>query len=152
MVSLEAGTWHESHVVWHFPPSACVHVTYGTWKMESKCEESERKFPLVGSNKKKKNNSVEERKGKEKKGKKKRKEKKKGNEKNKGKEKKKQRNEERKEMRGKKKREKICVEEKGETKEKGFDSPCSDSQKSLVQELKLVYLTRATSGCHKQKR
>ena len=28
-------------MVWHLPPSACVHVTHGTWKMESKCEESE---------------------------------------------------------------------------------------------------------------
>ena len=48
MASLEEGTWHENHVVWHFPLSACVHVTNGTWKMESKCEESERKFPLLG--------------------------------------------------------------------------------------------------------
>ena len=28
-------------MVLNFPLSACVHVTYGTWKMESKCEESE---------------------------------------------------------------------------------------------------------------
>ena len=41
MASLEEVTWHESHVVWHFPPGACVHVTYGTWRMKSKCEESE---------------------------------------------------------------------------------------------------------------
>ena len=34
MVSLEEGIWHESHVVWQFPPSACVHVTHGTWNMD----------------------------------------------------------------------------------------------------------------------
>ena len=61
---LRGGTWRESHVVWNLPPSACVHVTHGTWKMESKCEESERKFPLVGSNKKK---TILWKKGKEKK-------------------------------------------------------------------------------------
>ena len=93
MASLEEGTWHESHVVWHFPPSACVHVTYGTWRMKSKCEESERKFPLCGIKPRKrlwekKNNLVEERKGKE--GEKEKKEKKrKEMRKNKGKEKKK---------------------------------------------------------------
>ena len=70
MESLEEGTWHESHVVWHLPPSACVHVTHGTWRMKSKCEESERKFPLCGIKPRKrlwekKNNSMEERKGKE---------------------------------------------------------------------------------------
>ena len=70
MESLEEGTWHESHVVSHLPPSACVHVTHGTWRMNSKCEESERKFPLCGIKPRKrlwekKNNSVEERKGKE---------------------------------------------------------------------------------------
>ena len=43
MTSLEEGIWHESHVVWHLPPSVCVHVTHGTWKIESKFEESERK-------------------------------------------------------------------------------------------------------------
>ena len=48
MASLEERTWHESHVVWNFLLSACVHVTHGTWKIESKCEESERKFPLFG--------------------------------------------------------------------------------------------------------
>ena len=69
-------------MVWHLPPSACVHVTHGTWKIESKCEESERKFPLVGSNKKKtiqwkegkENKRKEKKKGKEKKEKKGRKE------------------------------------------------------------------------------
>ena len=39
-------------MVWHLPPIACVHVTHDTWKMESKCEKSEKKFPLVGSKKK----------------------------------------------------------------------------------------------------
>ena len=88
-------------MVWHFPPSACVHMTHDTWKMESKCEESERKFAFffffLGSNQGidygKRKNSMEG--GKEKK----RKEKKK----KKGKEKKK-RKEERKERRGKQKR------------------------------------------------
>ena len=70
MESLEEGTWHESHVVWHLPPSACVHVTHGTWRMKSKCEQSERKFPLCGIKPRKrlwekKNNLMEERKGKE---------------------------------------------------------------------------------------
>ena len=63
-------TWHESHVVWHLLPSACVYVTHGTWRMKSKCEESERKFPLFGIKprkrlREKRNNSVGERKGKE---------------------------------------------------------------------------------------
>ena len=53
MESLEESTWHESHVVWHLPPSACVHITHGTWRMKSKYEESERKFPLVRVKKKK---------------------------------------------------------------------------------------------------
>ena len=44
MASLEECKWHESHVVWHFPPSACVHVTHGIWSMD---HESERKFPLT---------------------------------------------------------------------------------------------------------
>ena len=70
MESLEEGTWYESHVVWHFPPSACVHVTHGTWRIKSKCEESEMKFPLCGIKPRKRiweknNNAVEERKGKE---------------------------------------------------------------------------------------
>ena len=70
MVSLEEGTWHESHVVWYFLPSACVHVTHDTWRMKSKWEKSERKFTLCGIEPRKrlwekKNNSVEERKGKE---------------------------------------------------------------------------------------
>ena len=38
-----------------------------------------------------------------------------------------------------------CVEEKGERKEKGSNSLCSDGRKFLVRELKLVYSTRATS-------
>ena len=37
-------TWHESHVVWHLPPSTCVHVTHGTWNMD---HESEMKFHLA---------------------------------------------------------------------------------------------------------
>ena len=66
MISLEEGTWHKCHVV-HFPPSACVHVTHGIWRMKSKCEESERKFILCGMKPRKrlwekKYNSVEERK------------------------------------------------------------------------------------------
>ena len=44
MTSLEELTWHESQLVWHLPPSACVHVTHGTWNMD---HESERKFPLT---------------------------------------------------------------------------------------------------------
>ena len=67
MTSLEEGTCHESHVVWHLPPSACVHVTHGTWKMKSKCEESESKFPLFGSNQGEKKEFGGGRKGKEKK-------------------------------------------------------------------------------------
>ena len=96
MASLEEGTWHESHVVWLLPPSAYVHVTHDTWKMESKCEESGRKFPLFRI--KRRNRLWEKkefhggRKGKEKK-----------REKKKGKEKKK-RKEEMKEMRGKQNR------------------------------------------------
>ena len=70
MASLEKGIWHKSHAVWHLQPSACVYVTYDTWRMKSKCEESKRKFPLCGIKPRKrlwekKNNSVEERKGKE---------------------------------------------------------------------------------------
>ena len=74
MASLEECTWNESHVVWYLPPSACVHVTHGTWKMESKCEESEKKFPLFGSNQGEKKEFSGGRKGKEKKEEKKRKE------------------------------------------------------------------------------
>ena len=37
----------------------------------------------------------------------------------------------------------LCVEEKGERKENGSDSQCSDGRKSLVRELKLVYWMRA---------
>ena len=40
MEIFEEDTWHKSHVMWHLPPSACVHVTHGTWKMESQCKES----------------------------------------------------------------------------------------------------------------
>ena len=92
MTSLEECTWHESHVVWHFPPSACVHVTHGTWNMDHGSERNMkvRNFPLTWI---KPRNSLGEkkefsggRKGKEKKGerKKKGKEKKKRNEKKKG--------------------------------------------------------------------
>ena len=44
--------------------------------------------------------------------------------------------------------------EKGGKKEeeKGSDSQCSDGRKSLVRELKLIYLTRATGRCQKPKR
>ena len=41
---------------------------------------------------------------------------------------------------------------KGEIKEKGFDSRCSDGQKSIDRELKLVYSPRATSSCQKHKK
>ena len=67
-------TWHESHVVWHLPPSTCVHVTHGTWNMD---HESERKFHLAwikprnslgekkefGGGKEKKRNEKKKRKG-----------------------------------------------------------------------------------------
>ena len=43
----------------------------------------------------------------------------------------------------------VSGKEKG--KKKGFDR-CSDGQKSLVRELKLVYSTRATGKYQKQKR
>ena len=43
----------------------------------------------------------------------------------------------------------VCGGEKKKKKEKGFDSQCSDGQKLLVRELKLVYSTRATSRCQK---
>ena len=43
------------------------------------------------------------------------------------------------------------MEEKGEIKENGSNSRCSDSWKSITQELKLIYLTRAMSRCQKQK-
>ena len=59
-------------MVWHLPPSTCVHLTHDTWKMESKCEESEMKFPLFGiktrNNLGEKKEFCEGRKGKEKKG------------------------------------------------------------------------------------
>ena len=106
-------------MVWYFPPSAHVHVTHGTWKMESKCEKSERKFPIVGSNKKK---TIRWKEGQEKK----RKEKKKRNEK-KEKKGRKERKERKKNM-----RKNSCVEEKGERKEKGFDFRYSDGWKLLV--------------------
>ena len=104
MASLEECTWHESHVVWHFPPSACVHVTHGTWNMD---HESERKFPLTWI---KPRNSLREKKefggGKEKKTK----EKKKRNERRKRKERrKKKRNERKTKEMGKKK---TCVGKK----------------------------------------
>ena len=38
---------------------------------------------------------------------------------------------------------------KKERKEKSFDSRCSDGQKSIGRELKLVYSSRATSRCQK---
>ena len=40
----------------------------------------------------------------------------------------------------------------GGGEEKGSDSQCSDSWKSIVRELKLVYSTRDTSRCQKPKR
>ena len=43
-------------------------------------------------------------------------------------------------------------EEKGERKENGSDSQCSDGRKLIGQELKLTYSTRAMSRCQKQKR
>ena len=43
----------------------------------------------------------------------------------------------------------MCVEEKGERKEKGFDFQYSDGRMSIGRELKLVYLTRATTRCQK---
>ena len=46
MTSLEECTWHESHVVWHLLPSACVHVTHDTWNMD---HESERNRKVRGS-------------------------------------------------------------------------------------------------------
>ena len=39
MASLENGTWYENHVGWHFPPSACVHVTHCTWHMTNESYE-----------------------------------------------------------------------------------------------------------------
>ena len=107
MASLEEGTWQESHLVWHLPPSACVHVTHGTWKMVSKCQESERKCPLFGI--KPRNSLLEKRefgggrKGKEKKGEKK-KEGRKGKEMRKRKERENKKKGRRKERRGKQKR------------------------------------------------
>ena len=115
-------------MVWHLPPAACVHVTHATWKIESKYEESERMFPLVVSNKKR---TIQWKKGKEKKRKEKKK-RKKGEE-------------------NKRDEENLCVKEKGERKEKGSDSQYSDGRKSIGQELKLVYSTRATSRCQKTK-
>ena len=44
----------------------------------------------------------------------------------------------------------VGKKEKGQRKEKGSDSQCSDGWKSIGQELKLVYSTRATSRCQKQ--
>ena len=70
MTSLDEGTWHESHV----PPSACVHVTHGTWKIKSKCEESEKVSSFWDQTKERRKNSVEG--GKETKRKKKNKERK----------------------------------------------------------------------------
>ena len=34
MAPYEECTRHESHVVWHLLPSAYVHVTHDTWKMD----------------------------------------------------------------------------------------------------------------------
>ena len=79
-------------MVWHFPPSACVHVTDGTWNMD---HESERKFPLTWI--KSRNNLGEKKefgRGKEKKRKEKKKERKREKE-NKG-EKRKERKKEKK--------------------------------------------------------
>ena len=39
--------------------------------------------------------------------------------------------------------------ERKKKKEKGSDSRCPNGRKSLVRELKLVYLTRAMSRCQK---
>ena len=46
MAPYEEYTWHESHVVWNLPPSPCIHVTHGTWKMN---HESERNKKVRGS-------------------------------------------------------------------------------------------------------
>ena len=53
MTSLEEFTWHENHVVWHLPPSACVHVTHGTWNMDHESERNRKvreSFLSLGSN------------------------------------------------------------------------------------------------------
>ena len=86
-------------------------------------------------------NSMER--GKEKKRKEKKKERRKRKEMRKRKE---RRRKERKERKTKEMRKNPCVEEKG------LRFPCSNSRKSLVRELKLVYSMRATSRCQKQKR
>ena len=97
---------------------------------------------------------MEEGKGKEKKikEKKKRKGEKKGNEKNKINKKKENKRKEGKKMRkNKSDEEDPCLENKGK-KKGGCNSLCSDSRKSLVQEIKLVYSTSVMSRCQKQKR
>ena len=53
MASFEEYTWHKSHVVWHFPPSACVHVTHGTWNMDHESKRTRKvrgSFLSLGSN------------------------------------------------------------------------------------------------------
>ena len=53
MTSLEEFTWHENHVLWHLPPSACVHVTHGTWNMDHESERNRKvreSFLSLGSN------------------------------------------------------------------------------------------------------
>ena len=122
MISLEECTWHESHVVWHFPPSACVHVTHGTWNMD---HESERKFPLTWI---KPRNSLGEKKrirwreGKEKKGKKKEW---KGEKENKG-EKRKEKKKEKKGEENKREGKKICVWERRKKGERKKMAPILD--------------------------
>ena len=70
-----------------------------------------------------------------------------------GKEKKRKKIKENEERKGKeeKKKERRKTMHGGERKKKGSNSLCSDGPKSLVRELKLVYSTRATSRCQKQK-
>ena len=111
-------------------------------------------FLFLGSNQGVENeirkNSVEG--GKEKKRKEKRK--KKGKEKKKRKEKKEKKRKKGKKMRKKKigGRSMRGGERKKKKKKKGSNSRCYDGWKSLVRELNLVYLTRATSRFQKQKR
>ena len=50
------------------------------------------------------------------------------------------------------KKEKRGKRKKRETKEKGFDSQCSEGQKSIGRELKLVFFLQATSRCKKKKK
>ena len=54
MASLEEGTWHESHVVWHFPPSNTWHMANGAYERHMENRKVRESLLLLEQTKKKK--------------------------------------------------------------------------------------------------